>query len=255
MAKAAFMSESAEIGIYVINLDRSDQRLAQIGANLAQHGFDFTRISAVDGRLLPPDTPLPLDRESFKRDNGRDVLPGEIGCFMSHLHVLEALRDSSYDFGVILEDDGLVNDQFRATIDALAKIDGWDLVKLVNNRTKMFKAAYTLTNGIGVGRCLHGPSGSSAAYIVRRSSAQALIEGLSPMRGPYDVELEAGWRTGLEVYCTSAPVVDLGRSVEATVIGGRSTYRKARYPWWRRLGTLRFRNREILARAGYFAKL
>jgi glycosyl transferase family 25 len=249
------MAESAEIGIYVINLDRSEQRLAQIGANLAQHGFDFTRVSAVDGRLLPPDAPIPLDRDIFKRDNGRDVLPGEIGCFMSHLNVLAALRDSSHSFGVILEDDGLVNDQFRPTLEGLTKVEGWDLVKLVNNRTKMFKAAYTLENGVEIGRCLHGPSGSSAAYIVRRSSAQALIDGLSPMRGPYDVELEAGWRTGMEVYCTGVPVVDLGRSVEATVIGGRNTYREARYPWWRRLGTLRFRNREIVARTAYFAKI
>lgn len=249
------MSNPAEIGIYVINLDRSVDRLAQISANLAQHGFEFTRISAVDGRLLPPDAPLPLDRVTFKRDNGRDMLPGEIGCFMSHLNVLTAFLESPYQYAVILEDDGLVNDLFRSTLEAVVKVEGWDVVKLVNNRTKMFKAARTLDNGVEIGRCLHGPSGSSAAYIVRRSSAQALIDGLSPMRGPYDVELEAGWRTGMEIFCTGVPVVDLGRSVEATVIGGRGTYRKARYPWWRRLGTFSFRNREILARAAYFAKI
>ena len=42
---------SAPLPIYVINLDRSPERWAAMQAQLARHGLEATRISAVDGKV------------------------------------------------------------------------------------------------------------------------------------------------------------------------------------------------------------
>jgi GR25 family glycosyltransferase involved in LPS biosynthesis len=81
-----------------INLDRSPERAAFMDAQLARLGLGqvVLRQAAVDGAQLPPAPASPL-------------LPGERGCFLSHLQVLERARPDG--FTLVLEDDAELSDQ------------------------------------------------------------------------------------------------------------------------------------------------
>lgn len=207
----------------VINLDRSPDRLAAVGAGLGALGVAFTRVPAVDGRALPAALPG-VDPAVYRRSHGRDVLPGEVGCTLSHLRALRAFLATPHRHAVVLEDDAVVT---RGAVDLVGALlapgapDDWDLVKLEAHHTGRGLAVRRIEAGAG-GEAGGGAgpmlcampyrSAGSAAYIVGRRAAAALLAGLLPMRFPYDVAIERGWDFGLRVRTvlptpvTTAPV-------------------------------------------------
>ena len=69
--------------IFVISLARATERRATIRQELA--GFDFELIDAVDGDKLPANQyQHRIQTEWWRVMRGRELSPGEIGCFLSH---------------------------------------------------------------------------------------------------------------------------------------------------------------------------
>lgn len=89
---------SNKVNIYVINLKRRPDRLAQM---VEDYGPIFHRIEAVDGS----DTELGLASENF-------CTPSESACWISHQKVWERIISDQVDFGLVLEDDALINPSF-----------------------------------------------------------------------------------------------------------------------------------------------
>ena len=94
-----------KISYYLINLDSSVERLQQADAELRKHNIEYERISAVDGRQLDVKTYSNYDSVQANKLMGRDLLGGEIGCYLSHLKCLESFLASDSDYVVVLEDD------------------------------------------------------------------------------------------------------------------------------------------------------
>ncbi|QDB99989.1 glycosyltransferase family 25 protein [Mesorhizobium sp. 8] len=235
--------------VFVINLDRSPDRLRAIRENAGSYGIELTRIPAVDGAKLPPDQPLPVDRKTFERIHGKRILPAEIGCYLSHLNALETIAKGDASHAVIVEDDVGFNAGFVPFLERLRTFEGWDAVKLVNHRTHGFVAHARIDDSVRIGRCAHGPCGSSAAYVVTKAGAARLLDTLSPMRLPYDVALERGWSgNGYAIFSTDRPLVALGPVEASTIAATSGVYKKATFPPHRRIGTLIFRISDYLRR-------
>ncbi len=196
----------------VVNLDRSPDRLSAMAASLGALGIAFTRVPAVDGRALPATVPG-VDPALYRRSHGRDVLPGEVGCALSHLRALSLFLRSSHRHAVVLEDDALVT---RAAADAVAALvapgapDDWDLVKLAAHHARFGVPLRRLSGAGSPGlRLCAMPyrAAGSAAYLVDRAAAAALLAGLLPLRFPYDIAFERGWDFGLRVRAVLPPPV------------------------------------------------
>ncbi len=95
--------------IYMINLDRRPERLAYMNAVLGQHGLHPNRVSACDGLsisdaavrdLLGPYYPVNL----FHRSN-RGSINAAIGCFLSHLSILQDAYEREFGVIWVIEDD------------------------------------------------------------------------------------------------------------------------------------------------------
>jgi GR25 family glycosyltransferase involved in LPS biosynthesis len=86
---------------YFINLDKSVGRRRAIEAELAKVGFPrrYQRFAAID-------------RGTLKTRN-HAIEPGEAGCFLSHLGVIEAGAKTGGHFHV-LEDDAVLSRDFAA---------------------------------------------------------------------------------------------------------------------------------------------
>ena len=103
---------------YVINLDRSKERLQDISLQFSKQSLKLERVVAVDGQVLElNDT---ADDNEFRKEMGRSIQPGEVGCFLSHRRALEAFILSNAEFAVILEDDAVLEDGFAEHINALS---------------------------------------------------------------------------------------------------------------------------------------
>ncbi|NKB78706.1 glycosyltransferase family 25 protein [Ochrobactrum daejeonense] len=239
------------VPVYVINLARSRDRWDRLKASADEFSIDLRRVDAVEGKLLAPDELADFDEAGFRRCHGKIAMPAEIGCYFSHIRALEAIVQAAEPFAVIVEDDVLFTSAFQPLVSQLAGLNGWDAVKLVNHRTAAFRPFRALNGRFSVGRCMHGPLGSSAAYVVTREGAAKLLVAIRPMRVPYDVALERGWAGDYEIFTLDKPAVAFSDMAISTIAAGRSTYAKSRLPAYKRISTLFFRSTDYVRRIAY----
>jgi glycosyl transferase, family 25 len=186
--------------IFLINLDRSKDRLAQIRSQARQIGLDCVRVRGVDGVNGLPGW---LHGE-FAPDAG--LTCGEIGCYASHLSICKLVRDHDLGPIIVIEDDILFDVDFL-TLSAKAieaAPDGWDIIHF---STKFKKPAYPIAP-IGPEHAIVRYSrlpANSAAYAVSPSGASKLLApGRRDFR--YDMEFRYAWLRGLDVYGVYPPL-------------------------------------------------
>lgn len=88
--------------VYLINLDRSPERLAWFMGQVEGKGLDVVRVPAVDARQLP--------NEEFERllkltSGHNSMSPAEMGCLLSHRKVWQLVADGEDQWGFVAEDD------------------------------------------------------------------------------------------------------------------------------------------------------
>lgn len=240
------------IPVYAINLDRSVSRWERLSESAAAAGFALTRIAAVDGRSIAPEDRLDVAHERFPRLSGRGMRPGEYGCYRSHLKALEAIAKGDASAGIVVEDDVDFPADFMPRAEAvLAAAPFAGVIKLLNHRVKGFRPRAVSAMGDAIGRCLHGPQGSAACYLVTRDAARHLLRSLLPMQLPYDVELERGWHTGVPTYTVGHDLATLGPLNSQTEIATREDYRATRLSSLKRIPTHLFRAGDYARRMIY----
>ncbi len=175
--------------VLLINLPRSTDRLARMQARLQALGLGYEVLEAVDGRARWSELLPSVDVRAFERHVGRDVLPGEIGCYHSHLQAWQRFLASDAHTLLVLEDDMVFADDFvQALRIALQGAEHWDMLKLAKIRAKQpvcqgLLGPYRLNAYIG-------PATGFGAYLIQRKTAQRLLPTLLPIRAPIDRELE-----------------------------------------------------------------
>jgi glycosyl transferase family 25 len=65
----------ADLGIWLINLDRDTGRLARMQQQLDAMGLDYTRFAAIDGRAQADELAARVDAAAYARNMGQNVTP------------------------------------------------------------------------------------------------------------------------------------------------------------------------------------
>ena len=112
------MLTEAYLDVYLINLDRSADRLAAMERSFVDRQR-FVRVPATDGRAVSHLSDLGYDRKQNRRDYGRLMTPGEIGCYHSHLSAAKAFLETDEQYCVVLEDDAKVDHRLFELIETL----------------------------------------------------------------------------------------------------------------------------------------
>jgi GR25 family glycosyltransferase involved in LPS biosynthesis len=104
--------------IWIINLDKSINRMDKITSNLKSLNLKFNRFSAVDGKKL--------DEKQIQLNTtflGRTLLSNRsiIGCAMSHIELWKKLLETNKKYFLILEDDVVMTQQSIHIIKKLEK--------------------------------------------------------------------------------------------------------------------------------------
>ena len=182
---------------YLINMDGSDDRLAQAKRCLSQEGIQFERVSATDGRGLTPEI---MDR-FYRPDRsllqyGRKLGAGEIGCYLSHLDCLQRFIASDHKFALVIEDDITAPSGCGHVLKAvIADLDTREshLIAVVNlaNRARKICTDISVISGPAnqetvLRKAYYFPL-SSAALLWTRAAAQRFIAQYSAVLFPYDI--------------------------------------------------------------------
>lgn len=93
---------------YLINLDRSPDRLNRMTDRLNSVGLRFQRVPAVDGRLL---SQAEISEVNKPVVGAASMTPEEVGCFMSHRKCWERIAWGLDAYGGVFEDDMLIAKQ------------------------------------------------------------------------------------------------------------------------------------------------
>jgi glycosyl transferase, family 25 len=235
---------------WVINLDRAPERLARVSAQLERLGLKFERLPAVDARAFTPAQQALLDVPNYRRKHGMEPLPGELGCYLSHVEVMRRLLASTAQFALVLEDDVLITERLPAALQGLlAHAQRWDMVKLSAVHSGTPQPVLEVAPGQQLAVMLSRCTGSSA-YLINRRAAQAYLDGLLPMQLPYDHVFDQGWTFGLKVrLLTPTPCVHDEDTASTIATPGNGPSRKFR--WTQRGATYAYRLRNEWRRLMY----
>ncbi len=107
---------------YVINLDRSKDRMAFMHKQLSRLHIPYERIAAVDGRSLADEREMEKVANMQRVREWPDLLvPNAIGCALSHYAAYRQVMEGPDDFALILEDDIKLSDELPGL---LKKMEG-----------------------------------------------------------------------------------------------------------------------------------
>jgi glycosyl transferase, family 25 len=193
--------------IYIINLERSIARRDAMACQL--HGLDltFTFIKAVDGHALEP-TALP-DYNMKKRRwyFDQDLTPSQLGCYLSHLRLMEKIAMERPTYAVILEDDVDIDDAFVDVLHAIGQLPAtWDMIRLAGLRERRAQPLHQLTPQHTVARLLNTANGAHA-YALTPRGASKLVAVARPIVRPIDIMMDRYWYNGIDILAVQPYVV------------------------------------------------
>lgn len=100
---------------FLINLEKDTDRLAYMHEQLTRLGIAYTRVDAFTGTSL--EAARLYSATDAKKENGRSLSLGEIGCALSHRSIYETMVEKNIPHALVLEDDVLLPANFKAIIE------------------------------------------------------------------------------------------------------------------------------------------
>jgi glycosyl transferase family 25 len=183
---------------YIINLDRSPERLKFVKENVERLNIPFERISAVDGNLLSQEEIQQKVSNALKGFDRRNKV-GIFGCYLSHVKTWEIFLKSDAEFAIIFEDDVNFNPKIlKETIDELIinkKL--WDINTFDIRGNGMPLKIKRLSNGqklvVYLTRVVN-----AGAYIINRKAAERLVQKALPIKMQVDDYFTRIWELDLK---------------------------------------------------------
>jgi glycosyl transferase, family 25 len=233
-----------DINVYVINLDRSPERLAQISKRLTSLQVPFERVVAFDASKSEL-SQCKIDRGAFSRVHGRKLVrDAEIGCHQSHVNVLNSFMQSDKQFAVVFEDDIQVGEGLSATLDQLKEWHAsWDIVPLFHwHCGSPIRVKYSGKHALSV---FLTSVTSSAAYVVNRHAAKTLLDHMQTQTACVDHELFDTASNGLRLRGITPKCITLSEQANVSTINTNASPKPA---FWKRIPTLIYRSQYAVHR-------
>ena len=175
---------------YVINLDRSPERLQHVLAQARRAGLDMRRIAAIDGMTMDAAERAALSSQRFEF---QPLSPGQLGVFLSHRAAWKALVESGEAHAAIFEDDALLAANLGALLGTIdARPPAGDIIKLETTLRDVVLNRDRIALGEGYeGQQLLSWHGGTAGYVITRDCAERLLDLTLPIADTVDQVLFA----------------------------------------------------------------
>lgn len=185
---------------FLINLDKSTTRLADCQQVLARLAAPFERIAAVYGPNLSATEQANAYSDKGKHTYYKRLVPGEIGCYMSHRKAWQKIVDEKLDFAVILEDDIDAQElDYAQMIAAIKSIERpWYYLKLAGHLQPKHIVRQHALEGFSLVSFRKVPTRTNA-QAVSFEGAKRLLAHSSPFGRPVDVDLQHWWEKEIHI--------------------------------------------------------
>lgn len=171
---------------YLINLERSKERLSWFTQQSRDLGLKVDRVDAIDGRLLEVSE---IGRITEQSSGLYAVEPGAIGCYLSHRKAWSTVANHDDAWAFICEDDLHLSKVFAAFCEETTWIPtNAEIVKADTSTEKRIEVAYTPT-GVFQSRKiqqLRSVHRGTAGYFISRDAARKLLSLTEQRYDPVD---------------------------------------------------------------------
>ena len=183
--------------LFVINLARDVERWSWISRQLDAFAIPYQRFNAVCPQTLHR---LPADLRV--RLASSPLRPGEVGCWASHLLVMQEIILRDLPYAVVLEDDVRLSADFKAALRHLGSMpQGWGLLRFAGETNRAVIPVGCFGNDPAVTLVKYGriPMGMGA-YAISRQGATAVRRSSHVGRAAVDASFRRWWTFGLRTY-------------------------------------------------------
>ena len=167
---------------------------------------------------------------------GKDLAPGELGCFLSHRAVLEKIVKHKISISLIFEDDVTLQKDFKIVIENLINCPyPWEAVRFLGKpkiAKLMQRKIIKIYKNFYLTRLATSPGGAYA-YVITYLGAKKLLKSMNNISCPIDTIMGLPWRSGLEVLTIQPAVSSWDKSFESAIGDGR--FEKNKVTGWEKL--------------------
>lgn len=134
--------------------------------------------------------------KKYKSENNIQLRLGELGCYLSHCHLLKQIADMDGEYAIIMEDDAEYTNQEKI-IELIPQLpDDFEVLCLGHNYYKEDKTnkRKAISNGNYILKHINYLHGTQA-YLIKTSAIKSKINKLFPIKKPYDLALPNAFTT------------------------------------------------------------
>ncbi|UVO49036.1 glycosyltransferase family 25 protein [Sphingomonas sp. SUN019] len=230
--------------IFVVSLADAGDRRAAFADRARDAGLDWRFFDACTAK---PDS-LTLDELAVRRNKGRAMTRGEIGCYASHFSIWEDIVARGVTQAIVLEDDTIVDWAYLARLaDTDLAARGYDYLRLYAKRPTFqrivakdfLQHSRTVVELIGLA---YGTQG----YAITQAGARAFVAECRMIRRPIDDAMDRSWAHGVRnLALFPAPILEatVPSAIGATRFAGKDdpAFSALSQRAWRRLERARMR--------------
>jgi len=235
-------TEAAEV--VVVSLASARARREAFAARAAGTSLAWRFFDACTG----PAPDMVVDEAAIRRNKGRPLSKGEIGCYASHVSIWQDMIAREVKQAIVLEDDTLVD---WAYLEPLARTDlhaeGIDYLRLYAKRPTWQRVVRRdfLQHSRAIVE-LVGLAYGTQGYAITLDGAKRLAEHCRTVRRPIDDEMDRSWAHGLpNLALYPAPILEAAvvSEIGASRFGPKADplYHSVRQKAWRHVERARMR--------------
>ncbi len=190
------------IQVKIITLHPDSQNTLELSEQLSAQGITYQTSQGVDGRQGMPDlTPhLRIDQAKSRSLRMIELTSAEVGCYLSHIKVIQDAYDNNKEHVCILEDDTLIEADFAATLDAIEQLpEKVEFVRLMGLKRHKRKVVDQLTTHTSLTRPHKGLCGTQG-YVINRRGMRKVLEQSRIIAEPIDKFYDHFWDIDLHCY-------------------------------------------------------
>lgn len=255
-------ASAATLPTFVISLARDEERRSHMRQQLAALAMAAEFVPAVDGRALSSDELACYDRARALRIYGVEMMPTEIGCFLSHYRLYERMQREQIPVALIMEDDLEIRPEFPQILANLLSDPAppWLVVRFESQRGRVReprtrKDRGTIVRQLGAGELvrLNIHVLGLGAYLIRLEGARRMLRYGQRIFMPIDQTMDRFWESGIEPYVVR-PLQVRQRPDLVSRIGTRAYERRAGVSLWVKLARRVQRMRDSVNKRLYWLR-
>ncbi|MEX3017877.1 glycosyltransferase family 25 protein [Gymnodinialimonas hymeniacidonis] len=224
--------------IHIINLADNTARMENVRHQLDAQKLAFERVDAVNGwKLSDQEISKVYDAARNARRHKQDLVPAEIGCYLSHIEAWKRIAASVDPGGIVLEDDFAAEKDLRSVLEALCanRHQDWDIAKLFSiSSPARVTATEPLVGQYDIVVPYRVPS-TTLGYAITREAAQHLLSHSIPFCRPIDEDHKFFWEHGLAISLVQPNPIHVGEQDTKTGTIGEARRSVDKTGRWRKL--------------------